>query len=269
METKTKALNQAVVKYIVIVLMVLDHAVQSFLTPDNPVYFIGRTISRLTGPVMAFFIAEGYIHTHNVKKYLFRLGIFAIISSMAFTLFEAGKISVINLELIPDVEKNAAAWIYISSLGKYLVFTGTSVIFTLFLGLLAILLWDKAKLNVAVKVLITFAILYLSLFGDWNYWNILFCLIFYFMRNNKKLMWTTFICVALTYIFNLKFVNIFEFTVEPGLKLYRVGILLVPLFIELFYNGLPGKKSAFNKWFFYIFYPGHLLVLYILKMIFC
>lgn len=267
MENKTKVLSQATVKYIVIILMVIDHAVQTFLPETNPFYLAGRIISRLTGPVMAFFIAEGYYYTHNVKKYLLRLGIFAIISSIAFTLFEAGTPLIIHLADKPNALENSCAWIYISSLEKYLTFVGTSVIFTLFLGLLAILMWDKAKIPAAVKVLITILILYAACFGDWNYWNILFCLIFYFLRNNKKIMWPAFIAVALLYIFNIKFVNMFDFSMEPKFMLYRTGILLVPIFIELFYNGLPGKKCSFNKWFFYIFYPGHLIILYILKLL--
>ena len=31
------------------------------------------------------------------------------------------------------------------------------------------------------------------------------------------------------------------------------------------YNGKGGSKSAFNKWFFYVFYPLHLIILGILK----
>ena len=36
----------------------------------------------------------------------------------------------------------------------------------------------------------------------------------------------------------------------------------MPLIFCVFYSGEPGSHSAFNKWFFYVFYPLHLLVLW-------
>lgn len=40
----------------------------------------------------------------------------------------------------------------------------------------------------------------------------------------------------------------------------RIGVFLTPLLL-LFFNGESGSKSSFNKWFFYIFYPAHLLLI--------
>jgi hypothetical protein len=48
---------------------------------------------------------------------------------------------------------------------------------------------------------------------------------------------------------------------------FQMGIIMVPLIILLLYNGKGGKKNAFNKWFFYIFYPAHLLILGIIKWV--
>ncbi|MBQ0002904.1 MAG: hypothetical protein KBT21_05145 [Treponema sp.] len=84
----------------------------------------------------------------------------------------------------------------------------------------------------------------------------------YFLTPNSP----AFLFVALLHIFGIKFDNLFTFTFNPKINIFRLGILLVPLFLEFFYNGLHGKKSAFNKWFFYIFYPGHLLLLALIKM---
>ena len=47
---------------------------------------------------------------------------------------------------------------------------------------------------------------------------------------------------------------------------YQIGIFLaVPLL--LFYKGRQGKKSNVMKWGFYAFYPFHLLLLELVKMI--
>lgn len=37
-------------------------------------------------------------------------------------------------------------------------------------------------------------------------------------------------------------------------------------YIGNFYNGKKGRYPTFSKWIFYVFYPMHLLVAYIIKL---
>lgn len=41
-------------------------------------------VGRLTCPIMCYFVAEGYYHTKNIRKYTFRLFTFAILSHFAY-----------------------------------------------------------------------------------------------------------------------------------------------------------------------------------------
>ncbi|MDY3655163.1 MAG: TraX family protein, partial [Ruminococcus callidus] len=51
------------------------------------------------------------------------------------------------------------------------------------------------------------------------------------------------------------------------LAFFQVGIFLVFPLIQFGYNGKSGSKKPFHKWFFYVFYPLHLLVLGILRWV--
>ncbi|MBP5222199.1 MAG: hypothetical protein J6Z35_03440, partial [Lachnospiraceae bacterium] len=74
------SLNRNQIKYIVIIAMLMDHIAMSFLPPLSVPYQIMRFIGRLTGPTMAYLLAEGYLHTRSVKKYAIRLLVFSLVS---------------------------------------------------------------------------------------------------------------------------------------------------------------------------------------------
>lgn len=121
--TNTKGfLNRNQLKYLVIAAMLIDHIAWAFVPTASLLGQVMHIIGRLTGPTMAYMLAEGYHYTRSVKKYAMRLGIFAVISWLPFSYFESGGIR-----------------------------PAFGVIYTLFLSLLAIWFWDKAKCSVSVK----------------------------------------------------------------------------------------------------------------------
>lgn len=67
-----KGLNSNQLKIIAIVSMTLNHFT-SVIFPNYPtnvaIIFLHIT-GRIAAPIMWFFIAEGYYHTHDLKKYI-------------------------------------------------------------------------------------------------------------------------------------------------------------------------------------------------------
>ena len=63
-------------------LMLCDHLWATLFPAQEWLTCIGR----IAFPIFAFMIAEGYFHTSNVKKYIARLLIFAIVSEVPFDL---------------------------------------------------------------------------------------------------------------------------------------------------------------------------------------
>ncbi len=269
----SKILNRNALKYTIIVLMLVDHFVHLLYKGygyDGTWYLLGRLISRLTAPIMCFFLAEGFRFTHNVKNYTTRLGIFAAVSHLPFLFFETGQWSPIGIfsgnagaDTVSSLA--SATFFYLPAANVTVALYKTSMIFTLFLGILTLSLWEKTKWHPAVKGLLTAVICVVATFGDWSYWAILYVLCFYFLREKPTAMWGAFIGVSALYIFNINLMQgPFPLTFAPGFFPYRLGTLLVPPTILWFYNGKPGSKSPFHKWFFYIFYPAHLLLLGVL-----
>lgn len=262
-------LNRNVLKYLVIILMVLDH-VSFFMPPDSELTFVFQFFSRLTALIMCFFIAEGYFYTRSVKAYMKRLLIFAIISYVAYVFAFTGTLLPITIaqgNVIPHYGIYITSYVpqvayygFLNLFNLTLIVKESSMILTLFLGLLSIYVWDKWEMPIWSKFLVTIAIMFLASFSDYSYFAILYCLIFYFLKEKPIYKWTAFSIVSLLYIFNVTLLNPFTFTWTVEFMAFRFGVFLTPLLL-LFYNGKPGKKSSFNKWFFYIFYPGHLLLI--------
>lgn len=248
-EKERFSLNRNQIKYIVVVAMIIDHIAWSFVDRTNP-YLGGvmHLIGRLTGATMAYFAGEGYRYTRDVRKYQLRLGIFALVSWMPFVYYEYG--------FLPFCGEKANI---MSSLAQ-------GVIFTLFLGLTAIRVWESPKINKPVKVCLIVLICAASCIGDWAFMNVLGCLFVHVFRNDPKKKWTAF---TLAYFIPQVFAATY-LIVSRGLdglvsSWFQFGVLLVPIMLRFVYNGEGGSRAAVHKWFFYVFYPLHLAVIGFLR----
>ncbi len=241
------------IKYILIIAMVIDHIAWGFVPKDNRIAWqLMHFFGRLTGPGMAFFLVQGYLHTHNFAGYAKRLFLFGVLSCPFFLYFEFGFFTPVRI--LTDVSGlPAKAFVFPSDgAGRYIVFYPYfGVIYTLFLSLIMLRVFDDKRLSETVKILSFIGLYLLSYCGDWPGIHLLFTFVFYRFRDNKKLMWIMYCLVGLLS---------FEYA---GFKLdgiYQAGVFLVPLLMAC-YNGKRGSTAPFHKWFFYVFYPLHLLIL--------
>ena len=235
-----KRLNSNHLKIIAIIAMTIDHFSDLIFPgfPANPIAIFFHMIGRLTAPIMWFFICEGYYHTHNVKKYIKRLFVFAVISHFAYC-FAFG------IDFVPF---------------RSGIFNQTSVMYPLFIAVLVMWLRDTdLKINKCLKHIIIFVLVWSAFPADWSCIAVLAVLGMYKHRGNlKKQMWVMMLWVLLYGIVSFFFVN----------KVYgmiQVFVILVYPFLKQ-YNGERGKAN-WMKWFFYVYYPAHLIIVGILRIL--
>ena len=135
-----------------------------------------------------------------------------------------------------------------------------NVIFTLLFGLIAVYAIDKGRLAVRLIAPVILAIL-AELGGfDHGAFGVFMVISFYYTRNSVFLRNIS--ASSLILLFTASFMLRYGFS-SFGWLIVLFYFTSVPL-INL-YNGRKGISNPFTKWFFYVFYPLHLIILAILK----
>lgn len=246
-----KLLNSNALKFIAIFAMTLDHIAWAVFPgyPTEALPVILHIIGRITCPIMCFFIAEGFYYTKDIKKYTARLFVFAVISHFAYIFASNSFVD----------WKSFIPFYYGEILNQ------TSVMWPLAWGLVMLRIEKSQKIkNVWLKMLLVLLICIVSFPSDWSCIASLCVLAIGSNRDNfkKQMIWMT----GFVAIYSI--VYLFSFDLVYGV--IQMGVVLsVPLL--MMYNGERGKNPKVNKimkWFFYVYYPLHLLIIGVIKFVF-
>jgi hypothetical protein len=215
-------------------------------------------VGRLTFPIYAFLLVEGYFHTRSLKKYVTRLGLTAILSEIPF-----------NLAM-------GSSWFYPIH---------QNVLWSFLIALALILLNERVKTKarwlrglVGASTVLLGCVRGLVTMVDFYHAGILTVLVFYFFRRPNAdaphaRLWNG-VCL-LGQLVCLWYVNtelLGGYTYELSLfgyefGLVRQGLALFALLPIWLYRGEQGYHPRWMRYLFYGFYPAHLLVLGLLKFI--
>ena len=148
-------MNSFQLKCIAIVTMLIDH-IGAILFPT----MIGfRIIGRLSFPIFCFLLVEGFHHTRDVKKYMVRLGVFALISEIPYDL---------------------------AFRNVFIEFQRQNVFFTLLLGVGLMYVLQRTN-RMYIKVCYILLAMWAALAAgmSYDYRGILLIMIYYYFRNNQ------------------------------------------------------------------------------------
>ena len=230
---RKKILSQESLKLIACLTMFIDHFGHA-IVPVLPVphmvelYYACRIIGRIAFPIYCFLLAEGMRHTRSPQKYILRLSLGILLAELPFDiLFEGG-----------------FTWAY------------QSVMVTLSLGAVMLLCMEKIqKKGLKLLLVLPFAVLAELAKCDYGGWGIVMIALFALIDRSSLQ------AVALL-------------LVNACMESAALPILGIPISVQLFASAamIPislysGQKLSHNRvlqWAFYLFYPFHLLILWII-----
>lgn len=195
-------------------------------------YQFMRIIGRIAFPIYCFLLVEGFRYTRNIKKYITRLVIGMLLSEIPFDLAFSG----------------------------FIDWTSSSVMVTLLLGCLMMLAMRKVKGFWKLVVILPFFLLAELLRTDYAGNGIaLIAMLALTKELPREKLWRTAGFVVLLW---------FGVTVQLGpveIPMELFGLIgLIPMFL---YDGKKLTRNKWVQWAFYLFYPVHLFVLWLLERI--
>lgn len=187
-----------------------------------------RYIGRLAFPIYCFLLAEGAHYTKNPGRYALRLGIGAVLAELPFDLLFFGTLTLAH----------------------------QSVMITLLLGFAMILCMKKAK-HFLLQLLLILPFYWLAnhLYTDYSGRGILLIALFYLTRGYSLRFFPQ----------TLGLILLFALPESNGALPWTAWAVLAMIPISLY----SGRKATASKWVqtgFYLFYPVHLAVLFLVRV---
>lgn len=238
-ESKKYGLNANQLKLIAIIAMTADHLTWTLwpgYSTAIPVILL-HIFGRLTAPIMWFFIAEGYYHTHDIRKYAKRLFLLAIISHFAYNFC-------FGISFLPFRET---------------AFNQTGVAWSLAWGLVLLYISDKKDWKQWQKTLFCIVVCFITFPSDWSCIATMAILSIGSNRGNfkKQMLWM----MAWTVLYAV----VYFFFIDKVYAFIQLGTCLTIPLLRL-YNGERGSFKGMGK-LFYAYYPAHLILCGIIRIL--
>ena len=235
MHNEERIIPQEILKLIACIAMLIDH-IGAAIVPTLSVsymvdlYYVCRIIGRIAFPIYAFLLCSGMRHTGNPAKYILRLAVGALLAELPFDLlFEGG-----------------------------ITWQSQSVMVTLALGATMLLLTRKAENKVLKAVIaVPFALLAELCNCDYGGWGIAIIALFEILEQLPLA------------IMGLGAISVLMPSAKVALGSMSVSVQLFSILGMLpiyYYSDTKLTNSKAVQWAFYLFYPMHLFVLWLILL---
>ena len=231
-----RGMSREQIKIVAIAAMTVNHIALVFFLPGTIVFEVFVDTGYITAITMCFFLVEGYYHTHSKVAYMQRLAIFGVISQLPYTL----------------------------ALGQKQL----NMMFTLLICFLMIYVVDKIKCKL-LAVILTVILFCCTYYCSWSFRAAAFTILFVLTYKRKE----TFV-IPYTAAFIIQFaVSLYEYQLSYSIGLAFIlalgaslGVVISGCLISRYNGQCTNSHKQISKWFFYLYYPLHLALLFIIKL---
>jgi len=269
---KKYGISSDTLKIIAIIIMIIDHVAYYFynIIPDWAFYIMRYGFGRIGMPIFLYFIVQGFFNTKNFKKYVLRIAIFGVVTQLLITLGWF-----INKYIFADYIIN------IYTFGNILISFSLTLILLKVIHEPMLLKKYNKKQNMLFKIV--FVILLLSIYVfvplDYGIAVPLLAILLYAIERfritvliSKSNTNTTFKGILYKSVDDVTIKNIYSGLIFFAIlicvlygELYWTSLFaIIPLYL---YNGERKKKYNKFKYAYYVFFPVHHFVLYMIAMV--
>lgn len=220
-----KRLTQEGLKWIACAAMLLDHLGAAFFPGVGL-----RLIGRVAFPIYCFLLTEGVSHTRSPLRYGLRLGVGAVLSEVPFDLLIFGGITLRH----------------------------QSVMVTLLLGFFMAEWMQRGKFQI-LPLLVCGGMAAL-LGSDYGFFGVMMIWVFVMTWNLPGRQWVQSLLLAAVCL-GMGSAPVGVFGIRIPIELFAL-LALIPISL---YSGEKRRHGKAAQWGFYLFYPGHLLILWLIR----
>ena len=225
-----RGLNSAWLKIIALITMTIDH-IGMILFPEQLIY---RYIGRIAFPIFAYLIAESYQYTRDKKKFFLKMLCMAVITQLPYIMFEKSLylnifctfvISILAMMLMDLIDKKTSEVSVKIAVIAVIYFIGNLIENSLTFKIMGITI-DYGVLGALVPVLV------------------------YVGRGKIEKIIYFFLGLLAVALAGHTHVQIYS---------------LISVVLMMLYNGKRGYNGVWFKQLFWVYYPLHLGILYLIK----
>lgn len=239
-----KGISQEGLKLIACVSMLIDHIGAVLVIPGEAVMepsyaavawanVVMRGIGRIAFPIFCFLLVEGAAHTRSSRKYALRLAAGMMLSELPFDLAFYGRIN----------------WAH------------QNVMVTLLLGFGMLEAMKRTKSFWKLLWIIPFYMAAEWMHTDYAGNGILLIAMFALVKDAKHEKWIRLLGMALLFWDNM---GVYYWNLSVPIYYNRLRLMsALPIF---FYDGRKLTRNRAVQWAFYLFYPVHITILWIVKV---
>ena len=231
--TERRFFNANHLKFIALFCMLVDHLYAALFPGQIWMTCIGR----LAFPLFAFELAQGYIHTHNLRRYAGRLALLAVLSEVPYDMLAGG---------------------------VFFSIWHQNVVWTLLFGLAACYCLDNLIKAPAVSRKLLYLLGLLASVGlpyvlmtDYGTGGVLMILLFWATRKGGAINYVVQVVgmfVLCQFVIGGRIIMIGDFQFQAQ----NFALLTLPL--VWLYNGKHGTRNKAIQYIAYAFYPVHLFI---------